>query len=140
QTGLDPSQAVQEAALREYPTVARAILSLFKAKFDPAHGGSVAEREGLVAELNDKIVALLQDVKSLDHDRVLRRIALLIGAVKRTNFYQVDAEGTPKAHISIKIASRELEDLPLPKPFREIFVWAPHIEGVHLRFGPVARG
>ncbi|MBD3833278.1 NAD-glutamate dehydrogenase [Brevundimonas bullata] len=140
QTGLDPSQAVQEAALREYPTVARAILSLFKAKFDPAHGGSVAEREGLVADLNDKIVALLQDVKSLDHDRVLRRIALLIGAVKRTNFYQVDAEGTPKAHISIKIASRELEDLPLPKPFREIFVWAPHIEGVHLRFGPVARG
>ena len=140
QTGLDPSQAVQEAALREYPTVARAILSLFKAKFDPAHGDSVAEREGLVAELNDKIVALLQDVKSLDHDRVLRRIALLIGAVKRTNFYQVDAEGTPKAHISIKIASRELEDLPLPKPFREIFVWAPHIEGVHLRFGPVARG
>jgi glutamate dehydrogenase len=140
QTGLDPSQAVQETALREYPTVARAILSLFKARFDPAHGGTVAEREALVAELNDKIIALLQDVKSLDHDRVLRRIALLIGAVKRTNFYQVDAEGNPKAHISIKIASRELEDLPLPKPFREIFVWAPHIEGVHLRFGPVARG
>lgn len=140
QTGLDPSQAVQETALREYPTVARAILSLFKAKFDPAHGGSVAEREALVAELNDKIVALLQDVKSLDHDRVLRRIALLIGAIKRTNFYQVDAEGVAKPHISIKIASRELEDLPLPKPFREIFVWAPHIEGVHLRFGPVARG
>jgi len=140
QTGLDPSQAVQEAALREYPTAARAILSLFKAKFDPAHGGAIEEREALVAELNDKIIALLQDVKSLDHDRVLRRIALLIGAVKRTNFYQVDAEGNPKAHISIKIASRELEDLPLPKPFREIFVWAPHIEGVHLRFGPVARG
>nr|WP_297933946.1 NAD-glutamate dehydrogenase [uncultured Brevundimonas sp.] len=140
QTGLDPSQAVQETALREYPTVARAILSLFKAKFDPAHGGSVAEREALVAELNDKIIALLQDVKSLDHDRVLRRIALLIGAIKRTNFYQVDAEGVAKPHISIKIASRELEDLPLPKPFREIFVWAPHIEGVHLRFGPVARG
>jgi len=140
QTGLDPSQAVQETALREYPTVARAILSLFKAKFDPAHGGAVEEREVLVAELNDKIVALLQDVKSLDHDRVLRRIALLIGAIKRTNFYQVDAEGVAKPHISIKIASRELEDLPLPKPFREIFVWAPHIEGVHLRFGPVARG
>ncbi|WP_447911232.1 NAD-glutamate dehydrogenase [Brevundimonas bullata] len=140
QTGLDPSQAVQEAALREYPTVARAILALFKARFDPTHGGSTDDREALVAELNDKIVALLQDVKSLDHDRVLRRIALLIGAIKRTNFYQVDAEGRPKPHISIKIASRELEDLPLPKPFREIFVWAPHIEGVHLRFGPVARG
>lgn len=140
QTGLDPSQAVQEAALREYPDVARAILSLFKARFDPAHGGSAEARAPLVAELDEKIVALLQDVKSLDHDRALRRIAALIGAIKRTNFYQVDAEGNPKPHISIKIASRELEDLPLPKPFREIFVWAPHIEGVHLRFGPVARG
>ncbi|RYG17533.1 MAG: NAD-glutamate dehydrogenase, partial [Caulobacteraceae bacterium] len=94
----------------------------------------------LAAELTAKITALLQDVKSLDHDRVLRRLALLIGAIKRTNFYQTTAEGSPKPHISIKIASRELDDLPLPKPYREIFVWAPHIEGVHLRFGPVARG
>jgi len=133
QTGLDPSQSVQEAALREYPDVARAILALFKAKFDPAHGGSVAE-------LDARIETLLQDVKSLDHDRALRRIAALIDGIKRTNFYQVDAEGTPKAHISIKIAGQELADLPLPKPFREIFVWAPHIEGSHLRFGPVARG
>src|SRR5690606_40559673 len=117
-----------------------AILSLFKAKFDPAHGGSVAEREASVAELDAKIETLLQDVKSLDHDRALRRIAALIDGIKRTNFYQFDAEGHPKAHISIKIAGQELADLPLPKPFREIFVWAPHIEGSHLRFGPVARG
>jgi glutamate dehydrogenase len=140
QTGLDPSQAVQEEALRDYPDVARALLSLFASKFDPAHGGPAANREADSAELLAKITALLQDVKSLDHDRVLRRLALLIGALKRTNYYQVAADGSPKPHISIKIASRELDDLPLPKPFREIFVWAPHIEGVHLRFGPVARG
>ncbi|HAD83889.1 MAG TPA: NAD-glutamate dehydrogenase, partial [Brevundimonas sp.] len=140
QTGLDPSQSVQEAALREYPDAARAILALFKAKFDPAHGGSVAEREAAVAELDAKIETLLQDVKSLDHDRALRRISALIDGIKRTNFYQVDAEGNPKAHISIKIAAQELADLPLPKPFREIFVWAPYVEGTHLRFGPVARG
>jgi len=140
QTGLDPSQAVQEEGLREYPDVSRALLSLFACKFDPAHGGSAEEREAAAAELMTKITALLQDVKSLDHDRVLRRLALLIGAIKRTNFYQTTAEGSPKPHISIKIASRELDDLPLPKPYREIFVWAPHIEGVHLRFGPVARG
>jgi len=139
QTGLDPSQAVQEEALREYPDVSRALLSLFNAKFAP-EGGSAEDREAAVAELNDRINALLQDVKSLDHDRALRRIAALIGAIKRTNYFQLDADGQPKPHISIKIASRELEDLPLPKPFREIFVWAPHIEGVHLRFGPVARG
>lgn len=139
QTGMDPTQAVQEEALREYPDVARALLSLFHAKFGP-DGGSVQDREASVVELQDKIVGLLQDVKSLDHDRALRRIASLIGAIKRTNYFQTDESGAPKPHISIKIASRELDDLPLPKPYREIFVWAPHVEGVHLRFGPVARG
>ncbi|MBA3049377.1 NAD-glutamate dehydrogenase domain-containing protein, partial [Brevundimonas sp.] len=140
QTGLDPSQALQEEALRDYPAVARGLLALFAAKFDPAAGGDAASREPEVARLVEQINGLLQEVKSLDHDRALRRMVLLVQAIKRTNYYQAGADGTPKPHISIKIASRELADLPLPKPFREIFVWAPHIEGVHLRFGPVARG
>ena len=140
QTGLDPSQALQEEALRDYPAVARGLLALFAAKFDPAAGGDAASREPEVARLVEQINGLLQEVKSLDHDRALRRMVLLVQAIKRTNYYQTGADGTPKPHISIKIASRELADLPLPKPFREIFVWAPHIEGVHLRFGPVARG
>ncbi|HYE43976.1 MAG TPA: NAD-glutamate dehydrogenase domain-containing protein, partial [Caulobacteraceae bacterium] len=82
----------------------------------------------------------LQSVASLDHDKALRRLALLVQAIKRTNYYQADGEGRARPYISFKIASRELADLPLPKPYREIFVSAPHIEGVHLRFGPVARG
>ncbi|MDZ4111391.1 MAG: NAD-glutamate dehydrogenase, partial [Brevundimonas sp.] len=140
QTGLDPSQAVQEEALRDYPAVARGLLALFAAKFDPAAGGDAADREAGAARQVEQINALLQEVKSLDHDRALRRMIQLVQAIKRTNYYQTGADGAPKPHISIKIASRELADLPLPKPFREIFVWAPHIEGVHLRFGPVARG
>jgi glutamate dehydrogenase len=140
QTGLDPSQAVQEEALRDYPAIARALLGLFAAKFDPAHGGSAEDRAVKATEIGETINGLLMAVASLDHDRALRRLAALVGAIKRTNYYQTAADGGNKAHISIKIASRELEDLPLPKPFREIFVWAPHIEGVHLRFGPVARG
>jgi glutamate dehydrogenase len=140
QTGLDPSQAVQEEALRDYPGVARGILALFDAKFDPAAGGDAARRETAVAGLVEQINVQLQAVKSLDHDRALRRLVLLVQAIKRTNYFQVAADGQAKPYISIKIASRELEDLPLPKPFREIFVWAPHVEGVHLRFGPVARG
>lgn len=140
QTGLDPSQAIQEEALREYPEVARALLALFAARFDPSQDGSGSEREASIAALSSRILTHLQAVRSLDHDRVLRRLYLLIGAIKRTNYYQRDADGCIRPHISIKIASRELEDLPLPKPHREIFVWAPHIEGVHLRFGPVARG
>ena len=140
QSGLDPSETVQQAALRDNPAVSRLILQLFAAKFDPANG---ADREARVARAKDlqaRIVQALQAVASLDADRVLRRIANLTGALVRTNYYQTGPDGGPKPYISFKIAARELDDLPAPKPFREIFVWAPHVEGTHLRFGPVARG
>ena len=142
QTGLDPSQAVQEDALREHPEVSRLLVELFRNKFDPALPGDAEARQPVVDGLFQRILDGLQAVKSLDHDRVLRRLALLIMAVKRTNYFQpgTDPDNPGKPHISIKIASRELADLPAPKPYREIFVWAPHAEGVHLRFGPVARG
>jgi len=140
QTGMDPSQGVQEEALRDYPAIARALVSLFACKFDPARAGSADDRIDQAIGLMANINGLLMEVKSLDHDRALRRIGALIGAIKRTNYYQVGPDGQPRPHISIKIASRELDDLPLPKPYREIFVWAPHVEGIHLRFGPVARG
>ncbi len=140
QSGLDPSQTVQEQALSEHPGVARLILDLFRIKFDPAISADMKSRETQAAAVMEEITTALQAVDSLDHDRVLRRLALLVGATKRTNFYQTAADGGPKPYISFKVASRELDDLPAPKPFREIFVWAPHVEGVHLRFGPVARG
>ena len=72
----------------------------------------------------DEIVEALQLVESLDDDRVLRRLALLVGAIQRTNFYQRGADGAAKPYISFKVASGELADLPAPKPFREIFVWS----------------
>ena len=140
QSGLDPSQAVQTAALSEFPGVARLLLDLFRTKFDPAVKADVTPRAAQAEAVFAKIVDALQHVESLDADRVLRRLALLVRATVRTNYYQLDAEGQPKTYISFKLASRELDDLPEPKPFREIFVWAPHVEGVHLRFGPVARG
>ncbi|MDO1559109.1 NAD-glutamate dehydrogenase [Brevundimonas sp. 2R-24] len=134
QTGLDPSQQLQEEALADHPKVARLLLELWSARFDPDRKGSADDRAAASEDIYGRIIEALKDVASLDHDRVLRRLANLILAIKRTNFYQ------NKPHISFKIASRELEELPAPKPFREIFVWAPHVEGVHLRFGPVARG
>jgi len=140
QSGLDPSQTVQEEALSEHPGVARLILELFRIKFDPAADTPPEERAAAAEITFESIVEALQTVRSLDHDRVLRRLALLVRALKRTNFYQTDETGRPKPYVSFKVASRELEDLPAPKPFREVFVWAPHVEGVHLRFGPVARG
>ena len=140
QSGLDPSQAVQTAALGEFPGIARLILDLFRTRFDPAIDAGLKARTDQAEAVFGKIVEALQEVASLDADRVLRRLALLVRAIQRTNYYQLDAAGRPKPYISFKIASRELEDLPDPKPYREIFVWAPNVEAVHLRFGPVARG
>ena len=140
QSGLDPSQGVQEQALADHPGVARLILDLFQTKFDPAVRADLSTRQEQAKAVEAKIIEALQAVESLDADRVLRRLAALVGAIQRTNFYQPAADGGPKPYISFKIASRDLEDLPAPKPFREIYVSAPHVEGVHLRFGPVARG
>ena len=140
QSGLDPSQALQEEAFAANPEIARRLLDLAATRFDPALKLSLDERRARAETLSEELRALLDAVQSLDHDRALRRIMRLINAVLRTNFYQTDAEGRPKSWISLKIASCELRRLPEPKPYREIFVWSPRVEGVHIRFGPVARG
>jgi glutamate dehydrogenase len=140
QSGLDPSQPVQEAAMAAYPHIAGLFLDLWAVRFDPAPGVALGERSAAATALATRIEAALMTVESLDHDRALRRIGALIQAVTRTNYYQAGADGAPKAYISFKIASRELADLPAPKPYREIFVASPTVEGVHLRLGPVARG
>jgi glutamate dehydrogenase len=139
QSGLDPSPATQQQALRENPEVVEALLNLFNLKFS-AEIQSRDDREPQILEEGARIEALLRRVSSLEHDRVLRRVYFLIGALTRTNYFQTGKDGAPKPYISFKIKSRDLADLPEPKPYREIFVWAPHVEGVHLRFGPVARG
>ena len=140
QTGLDPSQRVQETALTAHPGVTRLILDLFRIKFDPAISADLAARKVEADAVMAEIVEALMMVESLDDDRVLRRLALLVDAIQRTNFYQMGSDGTPKPYISFKVASGQLADIPAPKPFREIFVWSTAVEGVHLRFGPVARG
>ncbi|MEQ8404724.1 MAG: NAD-glutamate dehydrogenase [Oceanicaulis sp.] len=140
QTGLDPSQAIQEEAFAAHPQIARKLLEMAQVRFDPAMDLDFEAREAKSSELGKEIRGLLEKVESLDHDRVLRRIMRLIEAVLRTNFYQTDEAGNPKPWISLKIASKQVRELPEPKPNREIFVWSPRVEGVHIRFGPVARG
>ncbi len=140
QTGMDPSQSLQIDTLTEHTRISELLLKAFRVRFDPDLKMSQDERETAGQEIHEQILEALESVASLDEDRIIRRTTELIFAIKRTNFYQLNEHGEPYSHIAIKIASRELESLPDPKPFREIFVWAPHVEGVHLRFGPVARG
>ncbi|MET0181330.1 MAG: NAD-glutamate dehydrogenase [Caulobacterales bacterium] len=140
QTGLDPSQLVQEQALAAHPQIAALIIALFRVRFDPDLPEDIDARRNWANEVQAKIDTALNDVASLDEDRVLRRLAALVSAMTRTNYYQRDAAGAFEPFMSFKIASRELADLPAPKPYREIWVAGPLVEGVHIRFGPIARG
>ncbi|MEM6974239.1 MAG: NAD-glutamate dehydrogenase [Pseudomonadota bacterium] len=129
-----------EDALAEQPAIARMLVGLFMARFDPSTGADRAAREADSATRAAEIEAALDQVPSLDVDRILRRILNAILSTLRTNAFQPGADGRPKAYVSFKFDCAALDDLPLPRPWREIFVYAPWVEGVHLRGGPVARG
>ncbi|MBL4871140.1 MAG: NAD-glutamate dehydrogenase, partial [Robiginitomaculum sp.] len=140
QSGMDPSENVQIEALAMYPQITSRLLEIFDVKFNPDTKISMQDRANKVEVLDAKINAQLDKVSSLDHDRALRRMAETLRASLRTNFFAKAEDGSPKAWISLKINSQIIDALPAPKPYREIFVWSPRVEGVHIRFGPVARG
>jgi glutamate dehydrogenase len=134
------SQDYMWATLRKHPAVAAAIVQLFHVRFDPRLAVDGEERAKREAEVLANIEQALQSVASLDEDRILRHFVNAVTSALRTNFYQLDVDGRPKAVIATKFDSRKLDDLPLPRPLYEIFVYSPRVEGVHLRFGKVARG
>ncbi|MEO0427563.1 MAG: NAD-glutamate dehydrogenase [Pseudomonadota bacterium] len=129
-----------EDALAEYPEIARLLMRVFLARFDPRIERSREERDAEAGAHVAEIEAALEAVPSLDVDRILRRFLNAIRSTLRTNVYQPGPDGALKAYLSFKLDSGALDDLPLPRPWREIFVFSPWVEGVHLRGGPVARG
>jgi glutamate dehydrogenase len=123
--------------LTDYPAIAAELARLFIIRHDPDLKGS---RDKLYAEHLKEVMALLADVPNLDSDRMLRMMINIVKASLRTNFFQKQPHGTPKSYISIKFDSKQIHDLPEPKPFREIFVYSPKVEGIHMRFDRIARG
>jgi glutamate dehydrogenase len=142
QTGSTFSQEYVESALASNRQLAGSLVALFETRFDPSRyaGEPGAAREAAQALMCEEITKGLDEVRSLDHDRIIRAFLGVITATLRTNFYQVDASGSPKSYVSIKLNPNKVPDLPAPRPQFEIFVYSPRVEGVHLRFGPVARG
>ncbi len=137
QTGSAFSVEYIEEALLESPAIAAGLIELFELRFDPDVTG---DREARAAERAAALRRALDDVSSLDHDRILRSIIGVIEAILRTNFYQEDQDGAPKRWVSMKLDCARVPGLPQPLPMAEIWVYSPEIEGVHLRFGKVARG
>lgn len=141
QTGSTFSQTYIERCLSARPELVRLLMALFDARFNPdrpTHDGS--SREADVEALGLQVDVALELIDSLDEDRIFRGFFGLMRATMRTNFYQRDEHGDPKACVALKFDPTQLPDLPEPRPKHEIFVHSPRVEGAHLRGGDVARG
>ncbi|NKY59840.1 NAD-glutamate dehydrogenase [Nocardia flavorosea] len=119
------------------PMTVRGFVELFEAYFDPAAAEDAAER---ARETTRRLEAEIDAVTGLDTDRVLRAVLALISATLRTSYFRCDEHGAPLSYLSVKFDPQQIEFLPQPRPRYEIFVYSPRMEGVHLRFGSVARG
>jgi glutamate dehydrogenase len=142
QTGTTFSNDYIERCLVANVGLTRRLVRLFEARFDP---DVTQDRHELTSRLVSDVRSELDRVASLDHDRILRAFLGLILATLRTNFFQLadpdgDPDGDPKPYVAFKFDPALVPDLPAPRPAYEIFVYSPKVEGVHLRFGKVARG
>ncbi|MCH8613578.1 NAD-glutamate dehydrogenase [Arsenicicoccus dermatophilus] len=144
QAGTTFTAAYIEDVLVGNPEISRMLVELFETRFgvgtfaDDEEGMTQrrAAEEAVVARIMDA----LEQVASLDADRILRSFLGIIQAVLRTNYYQRTQEGALKPYLSMKLDPHAVPGLPAPKPKFEIWVYSPRVEGVHLRFGNVARG
>ena len=181
QTGIPFSLEYMSETLAGHPLLARLLVELFEAQFDPdrdeesefqreraqkrlsrdfeALSGTVEQNDLVMQEyLQDALRTRqgkrdlhvrtvkrafkrgLSGVTSLDEDRILAAFIGVIDATLRTNYFQHDADGKVHEYLSFKLDSHQVPDLPRPRPFREIWVYSPRVEGIHLRMGKVARG
>jgi len=136
--GFSP-QFVAET-LGRHLAIARALVSLFLARFDPAGAPEAAERARAEEAIATGILSALDRVEQLNEDQVLRSLLALIRGTLRTNWFQREADGAGKDYFSFKFDSASLPNMPRPVPKYEIWVYSPRVEGVHLRRGKVARG
>ncbi len=120
-------------ALQHAPGVTRGILDLFVARHDPQFAG---DRKRAETRAKGAIRDGLAQVAAINDDRLLRQYCALVEAILRTNAF-LPSGG---AALAFKLDSALVPGLPRPVPWREIFVFSPQVEGIHLRAGPVARG
>jgi len=132
QAGVPFSIDYIQRALVSNAALAARIVDLFRDRFEKSGAEAAAIAEDIETRLND--------VASLDEDRIIRRLVNLVQATLRTNYSQTLPDGGIKPWLSFKLDSQAITELPLPRPMVEIWVYSPRVEGVHLRFGKVARG
>ena len=137
QAGFPYSQSHIETVINDNAGTARSLIELFEALFAPSDSPNRRDAQAAAAAVATDIDALV----SLDTDRVLRAFASMIQATLRTNYFVAQPSSARQQNVlSFKLNPGLIDELPLPRPKFEIFVYSPRVEGVHLRFGYVARG
>ncbi|MBV7257402.1 NAD-glutamate dehydrogenase [Pacificimonas sp. WHA3] len=131
QTGLTYGMPTVVEALRRHPKLTADLIGLFYARFDPAQ----TKRDAEIKAREKAIAEKLRHVAAIDEDRIIRLYRDVIDATLRTNAFAEDAEA-----LAFKFDSAAIPGLPQPVPYREIWVYSPRVEGIHLRGGPIARG
>ena len=122
--------------LGRHPAIARQLVDLFTTRFDPA----IKDRDNVLSATGRRLEEALNAVISLDDDTILRSYQQVVDAIQRTDFFTRDDDGAPPLAITFKVDPTDLPFVDKPRPFREIYVHSPDVDGVHMRFGPVARG
>ncbi|MDB5586805.1 MAG: NAD-glutamate dehydrogenase [Devosia sp.] len=133
QIGISYSQRYIAQVLVTQSAAAAALIRVFDARLNPAQTGNA---DAARAEIDTALEAMA----SLDEDTIIRRFLNLVESALRTNIWQHDAEGNARPALSIKFDSAKVDGMVAPRPFREIFVYSPRVEGIHMRFGAIARG
>ncbi|MDA2987635.1 MAG: NAD-glutamate dehydrogenase, partial [Actinomycetota bacterium] len=137
QIGSTFGQGYIEQVVLDHAEIARLLVELFEIRFNPEypHDRDIAQER-----MSERIEQALEIVASLDADRILRQFADLMRAMVRTNFYAISLTGDERCSVAFKLEPRKIPDMPVPVPKFEIWTYSPRVEGVHLRFGLVARG
>ncbi|MDC9720662.1 MAG: NAD-glutamate dehydrogenase [Gammaproteobacteria bacterium] len=130
------STTYMQSTLMRNASITHTLVRLFEARFDPNNPQSV----NVVGRLQEDISLALEQVSSLDEDRIVKYFLATIMAMLRTNYYQTDSDGNQHQYLSCKLDPSLIPGVPLPLPKYEIFVYSTWVEGVHLRGGKVARG
>ncbi|HET6551660.1 MAG TPA: NAD-glutamate dehydrogenase domain-containing protein, partial [Solirubrobacter sp.] len=125
------TESYQNDVLVANSEITAKLVRYFELRFDPELETDEAAEEAL----RDEILSDLDEVASLDHDRILRNQLTVIEATLRTNAYNADRKA-----LAFKLRSAEVPAMPQPAPHVEVYVYSAEVEGIHLRAAPIARG
>jgi glutamate dehydrogenase len=139
---VDPAfgQTYQIDVLLAHPEFAAGLAELFAVRFGPEGPADAETRRSSSAELATRLRTDLDAIESVTADRILRALLTAVIATMRTNVYLPKRLDEHARALAIKLDTRLLPFAAPPRPTAEVWVYSADVEGVHLRFGPVARG